>query len=79
MGTRSPARQKLFKSKYHETAAVDSRLPIGIGNQRQISTSYNGQRNNDTGPLAIMQRSAEGGPRAATTKEGATRKSFHGK
>ena len=53
LGTRSPARQKLFKSKFHDMASTESRLPIASA-QRQISTSYNAKRNDSTGPLAIM-------------------------
>ena len=45
LGTRSPNRQKLFKSKFHEQAAIESRLPLAqYENPRQISTSYNNKR-----------------------------------
>ena len=63
LGARSPARQKLFKSKFHDAAAYESRLPITGAQQRQIQSSYNQQRNQ----FAIT----EGGPgdrRAATSK-----------
>ena len=76
LGARSPGRMKLFKSKFHEQAAMESRLPLNASQQgiRQASTSYRHQRNDSGGPLALMQRSAEGGPRAATTKEGSNRR-----
>ena len=74
LGTRSPARQKLFKSKFHDVCQTESRLPIDIKQQRAVQSSYHSKRPNSLGgPLALMQKSAEGGPRAATTNEGKSR------
>lgn len=71
LGSRSPARTKLFKGKFHESAAYESRLPLTGTQKRQIQTSYNAKR--DGGAFAAIEGGPAGGRAQTTTGEGSKR------
>ena len=73
LGTRSPARQKLFKSHFHDSAKYESRLPISGAATRAINTSYNNKRGQNLGQIAALTNGDMNDRRAATSKEGEQR------
>lgn len=72
LGTRSPARQKLFKGKFHDIVANETRFPFDVsvgatGSDIKPKTQGNNMRR-ITGTFS-RERGEHSEPRAQTTKD----------
>lgn len=74
LGTRSPARQKLFKGKFHDLVINETKLPFNISNMASdIKPKTSGAPRRELAPLSrgnhTINRAEHSEGRAQTTKE----------